>query len=282
MSRRIPGRERTAGRDRAARSGGWSPARALAAVAGGLVIVSLIAPALAGTEDRGEPAAGSTSPTSPIGEGGATTTSASPRAAATTGATSSPASGPPAPVPSRGKGTTKVLAVPGDNSSAPGREVRYTVEVEDGAGVDEGEFARMVREVLTDARGWETQDKVHFVNVSPEQAASGTKPDVHITLATPLTVDDMCAPLLTEGQVSCRNGDRVALNAVRWTQGVDSYPADLLHYRIYLINHEVGHAIGHGHEPCPAPGKPAPVMLQQTLGLQGCTRYPWPVPGKAL
>lgn len=183
-------------------------------------------------------------------------------------------------VPTRAAGTTRVLAVPGADSAAAGRTVRYTVEVEDGAGVDEAQYAQVVRDVLTDKRGWETQDKVHFVNVSPDAARGGERPDVRITLASPDTVDRMCAPMLTEGQVSCFNGDRVALNAVRWTQGVPYYPDDLLHYRIYLVNHEVGHAIGHGHEGCPAPGRPAPVMLQQTLGLQGCTRYPWPVPGQ--
>ncbi|MEP7159765.1 MAG: DUF3152 domain-containing protein [Dermatophilaceae bacterium] len=185
-------------------------------------------------------------------------------------------------VPQRGAGTTHVLSVPGQDSERSGRAVRYTVEVEDGAGVDEAEFARTVRDVLTDRRGWEPQDGVHFVNVDPSAAAEGASVWTHITLATPDTVDRLCAPLDTGGQVSCRNGDRVALNAVRWTQGVKSYVDDLAHYRIYMINHEVGHAIGHGHESCPGAGQAAPVMLQQTLGLQGCTKYPWAVPNQSL
>lgn len=293
---RVPERARRLAGRRSERS-----VVALTAVAAALVSVSVVGAALGLWDGAGgaakteaavpSPTAGPGGPAvpDPRTAGGAasaiTTSAATTLATAATMATSEATTAAQAlsantTVPTRGTGTRHVLAVPGADSTAAGRTVRYTVEVEGGTGVDEAGYARLVRDVLADARGWETQDQVHFVNVSPEQVAAGEQADVRITLATPETVDELCAPMATEGRVSCSNGEYVALNAVRWEQGVPSYPDDLLHYRIYLINHEVGHAIGHDHEACPGPGRPAPVMLQQTLGLDGCTRYPWPVPGQ--
>jgi hypothetical protein len=66
------------------------------------------------------------------------------------------------------------------------------------------------------------------------------------------------------------------INVARYVNGIPNYGAPLVEYRRYAINHEVGHALGHGHELCPGKGRPAPVMQQQTFSLQGCTAYAWP------
>ena len=265
--RRSP---RRSPRRRSASGGG---ARAIAVIAAGLAVLAVVV---------GRWGDGSQSPPEPqVAESPAVASSA-PRASAPSPETPAPTPRDEAVrdmvVPRRASGTMRALPVPGQDSTGAGKPVRYSVEIEDGLRVDEAEYTRTVRAVLTDRRGWETQDGMRFVHVDPAQASDGAAVDVHITLASPDTVDRLCAPLDTAGEVSCQNGDRVVLNAVRWMQGVSDYAGQLPQYREYLVNHEVGHALGHGHAACPGPGRPAPVMLQQTLGLDGCTRYPWPVP----
>lgn len=181
-------------------------------------------------------------------------------------------------VPETGSGKVTPVAVPGRDTAtvAGARTVRYSVETEGGLPVDDAEFGAKVRATLQDSRGWQTQDDVHFVYVPPAQASSGDI-DVHIILASPELVDRWCAPLQTRGQVSCHNEGRVMVNVRRWMLGAASYGDNLDLYRTYLVNHEVGHAIGHRHQPCPKAGAKAPVMLQQTLGLGGCRAWPYPV-----
>ncbi len=179
----------------------------------------------------------------------------------------------------RGNGTMTVIAVPAAALGTPptsGRTVRWTLETEGGLGVDATALATTVATVLADPRGWQIKDQVRFVNVSPAQAAKGADVDLRITLASPDLTDRLCAPLKTRGQVSCHNGGRVVLNARRWLLGAEAYGTDVAAYRTYLVNHEVGHGLGHGHAYCGGAGKVAPVMMQQTYGLKGCTAWPWP------
>jgi hypothetical protein len=210
----------------------------------------------------GSPSTGEGDEATPDGQDGSTTT-----AKATPGVPD---------VPQNGTGKLVVVPVPGAQSAATGRPVRYTLEIEQGLGVDEAAVAQTVRAVLLDPRGWQRQDGVRFVNVSPAQARRGAHVDIRITLASPGLTDRLCAPLRTLSQVSCWNGGRSVLNLKRWQLGDDSYGTDVRLYRVYQVNHEVGHGLGHQHRSCPSKGGRAPVMVQQTLGLQGCTAWPYP------
>jgi hypothetical protein len=168
-------------------------------------------------------------------------------------------------VPTSAAGTFDIA--PGTSAAGTGVEVSYRVEVENGLPYEPEPFARAVEDTLTDERGWTGRG----YRLARTDTAS-----LRVVLASPATTDRLCAPLQTRGKVSCRNGNVVAINALRWAEGADSYGDDLAGYRTYVINHEFGHALERGHEPCPGPGQPAPIMLQQTLGLDGCTANPWP------
>lgn len=171
-------------------------------------------------------------------------------------------------VPERAEGTFS--SVPLDGPVDTGATT-YVVQVEDGLALPSRAFGAAVARTLGDPRSWAGGD---LSVLSP--ASDLASADFRVVLASPETTDALCAPLLTRGRVSCRNGGDVVINAWRWVNGADGYGDDLTSYRQYLVNHEVGHALGHGHAGCPAPGAPAPVMLQQTLGLQGCAPNPWP------
>ncbi len=154
----------------------------------------------------------------------------------------------------------------------PVRTVR--VEVERGLPVDRDRFAAFVLTTLNDPRGWGHDGALSFARTD------GDAP-ITVVLASPATSARLCGALDTDGRLSCRNGPHVVLTFYRWVHGTDEYADNLTGYRQYVVNHEVGHALGHDHERCPGPGRPAPVMQQQTLGLRGCAQNPWPHPGAA-
>ncbi|MGW2863009.1 DUF3152 domain-containing protein [Streptomyces sp. SDr-06] len=174
-------------------------------------------------------------------------------------------------------------AVPGfDAAPGKGRKYRYRVEVEQGLKLDGGLFAEAVQKTLNDDRSWG-----HGGTMTFERISSG-KPDFVITLASPGTTGAWCAKSgldTTEDNVSCDSAatDRVMINAYRWAQGSETFGAQaMLAYRQMLINHEVGHRLGHNHVSCRTPGTLAPVMQQQTksLDIDGikCLPNPWVYP----
>ncbi len=192
----------------------------------------------------------------------------------------------PGATPQVGRGTTKVFT--------------YTVEIENGVdttalGGDDA-FARMVEQTLANPKSWTHNTQFAFIRIE-----SG-KPDFRISLTSPMTIRDGCGyeiPLET----SCYNPvfgpgseQRVLVNEARWVRGAVPFEGDVGSYRQYVINHEIGHAIGYQrHEPCDRQSGLAPVMMQQTFSTadddeakfdpewvkpdgKTCRFNPWPYP----
>ncbi|WP_241253643.1 DUF3152 domain-containing protein [Streptomyces sp. W1SF4] len=174
-------------------------------------------------------------------------------------------------MPPSGAGTfTAAKVSAGKRGNGPVR--RYRVEVEDGSGLDADQVAREVDTVLADRRGWIRDDRYGF-----QLAGQGTA-DFTVRIATPQTTNRLCDITTPElvGETNCSTNHTVVVNLKRWQQGSPQFDGPVSEYRALIINHEVGHEIGRGHETCPAPGKPAPAMMQQLKGLAGCEANAWP------
>ncbi len=176
-------------------------------------------------------------------------------------------SGQPA-IPSSGPGTfrTAPLTTTGPASGTP-----FRVQVEDGAGVDPKDAARQIAAVLDDQRGWRRAG-ARFRQVT------GPEAELTFRVATASTTDKLCDVRQADhiGEVNCRAGTDVVINLKRWQLGSPEFDGPPVEYRALIVNHEVGHWLGRGHETCPGPGRPAPAMMQQIDGLKGCVSNAWP------
>ena len=154
---------------------------------------------------------------------------------------------------------------------------RFIVEIEDGIDVDGAAFAEAVTETLGDPRSWGHDGRMSFQRVGAAEAAAGQF-DFRVALVSPGQHGDLL-PRRGHGRLHV-----VPLRRPRRHQPGPlghrrpRLPGDIATYRLYVVNHEVGHALGNGHQPCPGPGQVAPVMQQQTLGLDGCVKNAWPYP----
>ena len=157
-----------------------------------------------------------------------------------------------------------VMAVPA--AAHPRYSFSVTTRGEVTADVDG--VAAVARATLNDPRGWSLGGSIAFDRVP-------TGGHFQVVLASP-SVIEAAAPICS-ARYSCRVGDEVLVNDVRWRSGTPSWTRSLEDYQRYVIIHEVGHWLGLGHTDCPQPGSSAPVMHQQSISLDGCVANVWPL-----
>lgn len=132
------------------------------------------------------------------------------------------------------------------------------------------ELRAKVKSVYGDSRGWSLGGQVTLV-----EASSSCSFTVWLSAAGQMpSFGSIC-----DSAWSCRVGPNVVINFDRWRYASGAWNSaggNLDDYRTMVINHETGHWFGFGHLDCGGAGQLAPVMLQQSIDLQGCKFNPWP------
>lgn len=150
--------------------------------------------------------------------------------------------------------------------------VTYAIRVDADTGIDPAEAGQVAASTLQDPRSWGPVKRTRF------QLTTWSRALLKIRVRTPRNTDRSCAPFPTGGERSCSRNWEVFINSDRWKYGAAPAGMPIDDYRRYVVNHEVGHSLGEDHRACGGPGQTAPVMLQQTIGLDGCLPNPWPNP----
>lgn len=237
-----------------------------------------------GSKDSAAGTETSTTPPPPVAEGNTVLSPDNPGSGANNAAPAAAALPAGPAYTTKGTGTFRILPGTGKVVGTTGKLYRYSIDVENGVtGIDMTKFANLVQTTFADKRSW----AAHGVRL--QRVDSGTI-DFHISMTSSMTVRTLCGydiPVETScyiGAGSTSPVNRVVVNNARWVRGATAYLGDLAAYRLYVINHEDGHAIGHEHAHECLPGGVAPVMMQQTIGLKDpntgkmCTANPWPYP----
>ena len=150
-------------------------------------------------------------------------------------------------------------------------KINFSLKLDSSLGLNVECLGKLIPSILNDSRGWiEVTDKEF-------QLVDNSESEFEFIFASPEKTDELCFPLETNGIYSCRNEQQIVINYFRWINGAIDFGSDMETYRLYLINHEVGHILGWSHVGCPKEDALAPVMMQQSKSTMGCVPYGWPI-----
>ena len=125
-----------------------------------------------------------------------------------------------------------------------------------------------------DARGWNDGGTIAFEHVD-----SGCSYTVWLSAPQYMT----SFGTICDDYYNCQVGTNVIVNDDRWERATDPWNQTgrtIEEYRSLIINHETGHRLGFRDNTttaCSQPSELAPVMMQQSIGLNGCAFNPWPL-----
>lgn len=135
------------------------------------------------------------------------------------------------------------------------------------------EFAALAQETYAEAQGWRS------AGYAFKRVATGGSFTLVLADADAMTTfGSPCSRTW-----SCRSGRNVVINQTRWLHASPAWNNAGLSLRVYrdmVVNHETGHWLGHPHRGCGGAGWPAPLMMQQSKGLDGCRFNPFPLPSE--
>ena len=146
--------------------------------------------------------------------------------------------------------------------------------------VDGKEVADFIDSVLQDKRGW-ARLGYRFQRISRQQGIAlrrtreNWKRVFHLRVSKATTVEEECG----FSDLSCADLSKnlILFNVDRWLQGAEASGLELIPYRHYLVQHEIGHLLGRGHAVCKGAGQLRPIMTQATIANDTCQANMWPL-----
>jgi predicted Zn-dependent protease len=147
----------------------------------------------------------------------------------------------------------------------------YKIEFDNTLNLKRNLIINKIVEILNNKKGWyKLGYKFHYLETEEKKSNNFI-----IKIVPQHFIEKECS---MKG-LSCADTSKniIYINFNRWKNGSSKSKLNVQDYRVYLINHEVGHILGRSHNKCGNPNTKVPVMVQQTLGIQKCKPNPWPL-----